>query len=111
MEDAALATALSGVGLAPLLYLGAIVLSGRSARSYPRGSYLLTGVACFVLAVAIVASLSGFLAASDNAVAFPQPPGVSALLGVVVFVGVLVGVGLLGYGERGLLARGRGDRP
>jgi hypothetical protein len=107
METAALAFALVGVGLAPVFIAGAILLGGRSVKAYPGWRVWLTGAACALLIAAIIAPAPGLFSLGAAA---PQtlPRGFPALIAVLVFVAALTGVGLLGYGERGLL--GKGDR-
>jgi hypothetical protein len=110
LANAALGASVFGVALAPTLLLGAIVLTGRSAKRYPLGAFLLAGIACILLAAALTASLFGFVTAADRPPP-PAPRGVALLLTAIVFVAALASVGLLGYGERGLLGRRRSARP
>jgi hypothetical protein len=97
--DAALALALFGAALAPVLMLAGLLLSARAAKSYKRGPVLFAGIAAAGAGAAMLwaspelGSISPSLLQMHGAVA----PWIAALL----FVAALGCVGALGYGERG----------
>lgn len=98
--DGALAVALLGVAIAPVLLLGGVLLSSRSVKPPARRLPWLS------IAAATLAALAMVWAAPTLAF---QPPvhasreGGSIALAALVFTAVAACVALLGYGERGVL--------
>jgi len=104
--DGAVALAAFGVGVAPLLLLGGVLLSARTAKG-GRGGWIVHGVAIGA-AVAAAAMIAPEWSPRLSVEAAQAPAGL--WLGVLVFVAACVCVALLGYGERGVLQR-RQRRP
>lgn len=97
---ASLAMALVGVAFAPFLLMGAALLSARASKRSP---FPWLSAA---LGAAALAPIGVALADLRGAAGLAQSSGVSALwLAFIVFVVAVAGVGLLGYGERGILQR------
>jgi hypothetical protein len=106
--DGAVALALVGVGITPVLLLAGVLLSSRAVKPRARGLPLLSIVAAICAAGAMLwaAPMLGL----EQPVAGPRG-GVSLALGALVFVAIAACVALLGYGERGVLgSRGGGER-
>jgi uncharacterized MnhB-related membrane protein len=102
--DGALAFALFGAGLAPVLLLGGVLLSSRAARPRARRLPWLT------IAAAVVAG--GTMLWASPALVAEQPiassrDGIPLGLVALVFVSVAACVALLGYGERGVFGGSR----
>lgn len=101
--DGAAALALLGVGIAPIVLLGGVLLSARAAKPRTRGSpWLSIGAAILAAAAMLWAAPTLEL---GPAIAAPRG-GAPSALAVLIFVASAACVGLLGYGERGVL----GDR-
>jgi len=104
--DGALAMALIGAAIAPVLLLGGVLLSSRSVKPRARRLPWLS------MLVAAMAALAMMWAAPTFDL---QPPiqeprgGASIVLAALVFAAVAVFTALLGYGERGVLGS-RNDR-
>lgn len=107
--DAALAVALLGVGVAPVLLLGGVLLSTPAIRAKRRGAPWLV---IFAVAATSVALIWATQDAMPPQTPLPAPLGFGAWLAMLVLVAGFVCTGLLGYGERGALERkiGRLDR-
>ena len=104
---AALAVALVGVGLVPVLMLGGVLLSARAIRGGKGGSPRFVTVAVAAVAVALIWATQDVVPPTAP---LATPVGIGFWLTALVFVTGLVCAGLLGYGERGALApRMRGD--
>lgn len=103
--DGAAGTAVLGVGIAPIVLLSAVLLSARAAKPRRRGApWLSIGAAALAAAAMVWAAPTLDLAPQ---IAAPHE-GAPLALAALVFVGLATCVGLLGYGERGVLgARGR----
>ena len=101
---AALGVALFGVGLAPVLVLAALLLSARAVKSGRRGMAWLT-ITAAVAAVGVIVWASPELSQARPALlaatASTQPAPL-AFLFLAAFAAV---IGVLGYGERGVLER------
>jgi uncharacterized MnhB-related membrane protein len=104
-EDAALAQALWGLGLSPLILLAVLLLSARTAKTRDRGRPWLSliGAGAFVC----VCGVALVLAASESPYATTpaQSGGVGFWIVGLVLVAAAACVGLLGYGERGAFER------
>lgn len=99
--DGAVALAAFGVGVAPLVLMGAVLLSSRTAKGGRSGLIAHgIGVAAAIAGAVLIAPEWTTRAPSDAAQA-PTP----LWLGVVVFVAVVACVAILGFGERGALDR------
>ncbi len=102
--EGALALALVAAAWAPLLLLAAMLLSARAAKPRRRGRPYLSIVAAAVSAGAIL------WAAPELEAPARSVHGAAASLGVwpamLLFVAGAACVGLLGYGERGVLQNG-----
>lgn len=99
--EAALGVALVGAAIAPFLLMGAVLLSARASKrsAFPLLSAALGAAALLPIGWAL-ADLRGAPAVMD------QAAGVSGLwLALVVFVAAAACVGLLGFGERGVMQR------
>ncbi len=106
--EAALAVALLGVGVAPTLLLGAMLLSNRAVKPRTRG------LPWFSIAAAGAAGAAMLWAAPTldlpHPVAAPHD-GMPVAVAAIVFVALAACIALLGYGERGVLGdlrKGRG---
>jgi hypothetical protein len=100
-DQAALAVTLLGVGVAPLLLLGGVLLSTPAIRTKRHAPWPA------MLAVAVT-SLALIWATRDVAppqAALSPPLGLGQWLALLVFIAAIVCAGLLGYGERGALER------
>jgi hypothetical protein len=97
--EAALAVTLLGVGMAPVLLLGGILLSTPAIRGKRRPSWL----AMLAIGATSVALIWATRDAAAPQIALTPPLGFGLWLALLVFVAALVCVGLLGYGERGAL--------
>jgi hypothetical protein len=105
--EGGLALALLGGGVAPVLLLGGMLLSNRSAQPRTRGLPWLSMVAAGAAAAAMLWAAP----AIDGAQTIAAPPGGAPLaLAAIVFVAVVGCVALLAYGERGVLGAVRGGR-
>jgi hypothetical protein len=102
--DGALALVLLGVGVAPVMLLGGVLLSSRAVKPRPRGWPWLSIAAAFAAAIAMLWAAPAL--DLDQEVATPRG-GVSIALAALVFAAIAACVGLLGYGERGVLGKGR----
>lgn len=102
--EGALALVLFGAGVAPVVLLGGVLLTNRAARPRKRGAPWLSVAAAAVAAVAMLWAAPSL--GVSNAIA---PPRGGSLLAVValLFVAIAACVALLGYGERGVLGKGR----
>jgi hypothetical protein len=98
--DTALALAAIGVGIAPVLMLGATLLSAPAAKPGRKAWPLVALAISIGAAVAVLFSLPE-LAATQGLQPPQAQPGM--WLAGVVFVAALGVVGLLGFGERGVL--------
>lgn len=101
-NDAALAMALIGAALTPVLLLATLLLSARAAKATKRGRPWLT----IIGAVAIVAGVVWGL--PDLSEPPPQSTHDGAALffaGPLFLVAIAAAVGLLGFGERGALEK------
>jgi len=107
-ENAAIGAALLGAGFAPLLLLAGTLLSAPTVRATRKGPPWLA--LCAAIAPVGVLVWSSFSLASR-----PSVLGVSADLApwlmLLAFAGVLCPIGLLGFGERGVLGRGSRGAP
>jgi hypothetical protein len=104
--DGALAFGLLGVGVAPVLLLGGVLLASRAVKPHARGLPWLSIMA------GVLAGLAMMWAAPMLDIPQPiQPPrgGISIALVALVFATAAACVALLGYGERGALSA-RNDR-
>lgn len=99
--DGAVALAAFGVGVAPLVVLGAVLLSARTAKG-GRGGLIAHGIGLIaaIAAAGLIAPEWTAHAPSDAAQA-PTP----LWLGLLVFVAAAACVAILGFGERGALDR------
>lgn len=99
--EAGLGLALAGVAIAPFLLLGAVLLSARASKrsAFPWASTAI-GAAALLPIGWTLADLRGAPALTE------QSAGVSGLwLALIVFVAAAACVGLLGFGERGIMQR------
>ena len=108
--DGALAQALLGVALTPVVLLAAMLLSARAAKPRRSGLPWLTLAAAAGAAVAVLWVMPALGAPAPPA-PIVQTGGLAPWLAALVFVSAAACVGLLGYGERGALQRlaPRGD--
>jgi len=101
--EGALAVALFGVGLAPVLMMAGVLLSARAAKAMKHGPIWFSAVAAAAVGAAAAWSAPELAAA-------PQAGALSASaapwLGALVFVAALGVIALLGFGERGPLGGG-----
>ena len=105
---AALALVIVGGVLLLLWMLGGVLLSGSSVKAARRRLPLLP-LAASVAALGLVATIAPELAAT-RAPVLAEPLGLPALLAALMFAAGLSVIALIGFGERGALARGR-DAP
>lgn len=98
--DAALAAALVGVGVAPVVLLGGILLSAPAIRAKPRTTPWLSAVAAAATGLALLWSTQD---AAPLQVTLAPPVGLGVWLAALVLVAGFACAGLLGYGERGAL--------
>ena len=99
--EAGLGVALVGVAIGPFLLLGAVLLSARASKrsAFPWASTAIGAAALAPIGWAL-ADLRGAPALTA------QGDGVSGLwLALIVFVAAAACVGLLGFGERGIMQR------
>lgn len=90
-----------GVGVAPVLLMGAVLLTARTAKS-GRGGVIVHGAALVAaIAAAVLVAPELGAGATSTAPAAPTP----LWLGGLVFVAAAACVAVLGYGERGVLER------
>jgi hypothetical protein len=101
----AIALLVFGAGLAPLWFLGGVLLSGAAVKARRRGPPWLTMLAALATA-AIIVAVSPELGTTRPAAT--QNIGIAALLAALMFVTAIVVTALLGYGERGALDRREG---
>lgn len=100
--DGALALAAFGVGVAPVIVLGGVLLSARTAKT--------TGGGAWVSAIAVVSGVGAAVAimpelgAPTSLPSAPSAP-ITLWLGALVFTCAAACVVVLGYGERGALRR------
>lgn len=99
--DGALALAAVGVGVAPVLMLGAILLSAPAAKPGRKAWPLVALIAALGAGVAVLFALPELAATDAVEPSNAAQPGL--WLGGVVFVAAIGAVGLLGFGERGVL--------
>lgn len=105
--DGALAFALLGAGIAPIVLLGGVLLSNRAVKPRVRGApWISIGAAVFAGAAMLWAAPTLDLGA---AIAAPRG-GLPIALAALVFAAIAACVGLLGYGERGVLGAMRRGR-
>lgn len=99
--DGAVALAAFGVGVAPVVLMGGVLLSARTAKTTRSAPWIgMIAVAAGIGAAALLAPELG------RASAGPVQIGpVGLWIGMLVFVAAAAVVGLLGYGERGALGR------
>jgi hypothetical protein len=107
-EMAGLAQALIWLGVAPIVLLGALLLTTRTARSRKRRPpYAAMIAALAALAIPVWPAILEFRYALTPAALELAP--IAALLGALAFVVAVFALGALGFGERGLFARARAD--
>lgn len=102
--DGALMLALLGAGVVPTLVLSGVLLSARAVKPRGRGLPWLSFAAIAACAAAMAWSVRD-LATAPRVIAGGGDIGL--WLGVLAFVAVAGCAALLGYGERGVLERGR----
>lgn len=101
--EGALALALLGVGLAPVLMLGAILLSARASKAVNQGPIW------FSAAGAVAAGAAVLWAAPELGATQAEPVlngAAGPWLAALVFVAALAVLALLGFGERGPFSAG-----
>lgn len=103
--EIAIIAALFGLGVAPLLLLAALLLSARVAKPRPHGRPWAMLAATVIAGGVLGWSLWG-LAPTRAAVNGDSGPGVAIWAAALMFAAAFTAVGLLGYGERGVLRRG-----
>jgi len=103
--DGAVALAALGVALAPVILLGGVLLSARTAKTTRGGLWVnvLAVLAGIAAAIAIAPELGAPRAATSTA-------PLTLWLGLIVFVAAAACVAVAGYGERGAL-RGHDEGP
>lgn len=101
--DAALALAAFGVGLAPVVLIGCVLLTARAAKP-GRGRALWFGGGVAIAALALTAFFAPEFAEPAR-MARPDIGAPGLWLAGLVFVAIVGGVGLLGYGPRGILGQ------
>lgn len=101
----ALVVALTFAGLAPVLMLGAVLLSTRAAKAQRRARPWLSVGASLAVAATVFWGLPELGATATAPRDAPQPEFIGAWIAPLIFVAVVACVGLLGYGERGALQR------
>ena len=104
--EAALALTLMGVGLGPVILLGAILLTTPAIRAKSPSSPWPVIVAVGVASVVLIWATQD--AAAPRA-ALAQPVGLGVWIVLLVLVTGYVCAGLLGYGERGALEQEFGE--
>jgi hypothetical protein len=99
--DGAVALAAFGVGIAPVLLMGVVLLSTRAAKG-ARGGAVVYGAALFaaVAAAAVIAPEW-----RGSAISTPSSTPVPLWTGALVLVAAAACLAVLGYGERGVLER------
>jgi hypothetical protein len=102
--DGALALAAFGVGIAPVVLLAGLLLTGRAVKPRARGRPWISIIAAACAATAMLWAAPTLGIAEP--IAAPRG-GVPLALAALVFVAVAACVALLGYGERGALAAPR----
>jgi len=102
--DAALALFLLGVGVAPILLLGAILLSVRAAKPRRSGTPWLSIGASIAITAALAWGVAD-LGVAGTGLATESVSPLAPWLAPLVFVACAACVALLGYGERGALDR------
>jgi uncharacterized MnhB-related membrane protein len=105
--DGAVALALLGGAIAPVLFLAGVLLSGRAVKPRKRGAPWLSLIAGGLAAAAMVWAAPSLGAAQPVA---GSQSGAPIALAALVFIAVAACVGLLGYGERGVLGGAREGR-
>lgn len=105
--EAAIALALMGAGVAPILLMGAVLLSARTVKPRRRGLPWLSMLAATMAAAAVLWAAPGIAALPPIATA---PSGLGLGVAALIFVAVAGCAALLGYGERGVLERAPEDR-
>lgn len=98
--EAALMTALVGAGLAPALLLGAVLLSAPTVQPRSRRWPWLSVVGASAVVLVVLFAAAGLQ--SGAPIAAPKQGGLAAIA-LIVFAAAAATVGLLAYGERGLL--------
>jgi hypothetical protein len=104
--EGALGLALLGAGVAPVLLLAGVLLSGRAVQPKARGLPWLTIGAAGAAAAAMLWTAP--MIEPTEAIAAPRGAAPLALT-AVVFVAVAACVALVGYGERGFIGGSRGE--
>lgn len=99
--DGAVAIAAFGVAIAPVVVMGGVLLSARTAKTMRSGVW--PSAVAVVAGLAAAAAIAPELAAAP-ATTLPHAP-TSLWLGALVFVAAAACVAVLGYGERGVLQR------
>lgn len=102
--DGALALGLFGAGVAPVVMLGGVLLTNRAARPRKRGAPWLSVIAGSAAAVAMLWAAPSL---GINNVIAPPRGGSLVVVVALIFVAVAACAALLGYGERGVLGKGR----
>lgn len=105
--DGAVALALFGGAIAPVLFLAGVLLSSRAAKPRKRGAPWLSIIAGGLAAAAMVWTAPSLGAGEAIATGHGGAP---IALAALVFVAVAACVALLGYGERGVLGGAREGR-
>lgn len=106
--DGAVALALFGGAIAPILFLAGVLLSSRAVKPRKRGAPWLSVIAGVLAATAMVWAAPSLDAGGDTNIDGPR--GALVALAALVFVAVAACVALLGYGERGVLGGAREGR-
>lgn len=104
-SGAALAIAALFAALAPILLLGAVLLSARATKAQRRARPWLSVGAAVVVAGAVFWGLPQIGGPPHVDGEAAQVEFVGAWLAPLIFVAVTACIGLLGYGERGALQR------
>ncbi len=104
--DGALSLGLFGAGVAPVLLMAGVLLSGRAAKPRKQAWPWMSALAATLTAAVIVVFASEFSVA-PRAIAAPNSIGL--WLALLVFAPIAGCAALLGYGERGVLRRSRPD--
>jgi hypothetical protein len=99
--QAGLVFALTGAGLAPLIFLAVLLLSGRTAKPRGRGRAWITAAA-IAIAVLLVLAVSAETSLAPR-VAIEQTPSGALWLAALLLAAGVGGFGLLAFGERGAL--------
>src|SRR5688572_19457257 len=103
--DAALTQVLFGAGVAPFLLLAVLLLSTRAAKPMRRGRPWLTIAAAGVAASAILWAIPDLGAPAPVRIALAPDAPIAPWLAPLILVAGAACVALIGFGERGALAR------